>query len=213
MNIVVLFTVFGIIFLGELGDRSQLIIFNLVLELDEKPYKVGIGASLGFAVIISIGILFGNFITEIIPIFIISIISGLVFIIIGILETKDLKTLYYNRKTHYNESQIKNNRKTQKNSEESILRRIKNPYLAGFLSIFIMELGDKTQILTISFTSFYSLPLEVWLGSFLALSSLAWIGVSVGSLILKYIPKFYLKVVTITIFISIGAFIIISNLI
>jgi len=88
MNFFVLFTVFGILFLGEIGDKSQFIIFNLVLELDEKPYKIGIGATLGFAVIITIGIILGNLITQFIPVSINAIISGVVFIIIGLLETR-----------------------------------------------------------------------------------------------------------------------------
>jgi len=214
MNFFVLFTVFAILFLGELGDRSQLIIFNLVLEMDKKPYKIGIGASLGFAAIITIGVLFGNLITSLIPVSIIAFISGLLFIIIGILEIKDLKTQYNQMKypkENINDDTIKETPKNDRNKPN--LEKIKsNPYFAGFMSIFIMELGDKTQLLTISFVSIYALPFEVWLGSFLALSTLAWIGVFFGTIILKYIPKFYIKIITIIIFIIVGLFLVISNI-
>jgi putative Ca2+/H+ antiporter (TMEM165/GDT1 family) len=213
MNFFVLFTVFGILFVGELGDKSQLIIFNLVLELEEKPYKIGLGATLGFAIIVSIGVIFGNIFTQFIPVSIISVISGFIFIIIGIVETRHLKSLYYEMKnakknadTFYNEESSDGDKK------KPLFERFKkNPYLAGFGSIFIMELADKTQILTISLASVYPSPFEVWLGSFLALTSLVWIGVFFGAGIQKYIPKFYIKIIAILIFIGVGIFIIGSN--
>ena len=91
------------------------------------------------------------------------------------------------------------------NNQRSILSRLKkNAYLAGFFSIFIMELGDKTQILTITLTSTSSSPIEVWFGSFFALISLAWLGVFFGALIARKIPKFYLKLGSTIIFIIIG---------
>jgi len=215
MNFIIFFTVFGILFLGELGDKSQLIIFNLVLEMDTKPYKIGIGASLGFAAIITLGIIFGNLILQFIPVTIIAIVSGCVFIIIGVIETKNLKNLYYEMKNPVGNAKKIEKKESSENytKNETFEKFRKNPYVAGFFSIFIMELGDKTQILTISLASLYAAPFEVWLGSFIALSGLVWIGISFGAIILKYIPKFYIKVIAILVFIIIGIVVIISNLI
>ena len=81
MDIAILLISYGILFLGELGDKTQLIVFNLALEYN-KFYKVGIGVTLGFALIVTIGVFFGAVITQFIPIFIISMVSGIVFIII-----------------------------------------------------------------------------------------------------------------------------------
>jgi putative Ca2+/H+ antiporter (TMEM165/GDT1 family) len=203
MEIFVFFIVFGILFVGELGDKTQLIVFNLALDY-KKSYKVGLGASLGFAVIVTIGIIFGAIITTVIPLSVISIISGIIFVIIGVLEARSLKRLYLERKLYKdNPGIIENNAKeTDIGSKFSKIR--KNPYIAGFFFIFIMELGDKTQILTITFATIYPYPILVWLGSFLALISLAWMGVAFGSIIAKKVPKLYLKIVSITIFISIG---------
>jgi putative Ca2+/H+ antiporter (TMEM165/GDT1 family) len=86
----------------------------------------------------------------------------------------------------------------------------KNPYIAGFGFIFLMELGDKTQLLTISLASIYAAPFEVWLGAFLALTSVAWIGIFAGAAIAKKVPKFYLKVVAVSIFILVGVLVLIS---
>ncbi|TFF94402.1 MAG: hypothetical protein EU543_01410 [Promethearchaeota archaeon] len=215
MNFIILFTVFGILFLGELGDKSQLIILNLVLEMDTKPYKIGIGATLGFATIVTLGIIFGNVILQFIPVTIIAIISGSVFIIVGVIETRKLKDLYYEMKNPGRNAKKIEKKKSSENEPKNLAfeKFRKNPYLAGFFSIFIMELGDKTQILTISLASLYAAPFEVWLGSFIALSGLVWIGIFFGAIILKYIPKFYIKVVAILVFLIIGIIVIISNLI
>ncbi len=108
MEWIVIFIVYGILFLGELGDETQLIIFNLSLEY-EKSYKIGLGATLGFAVIVTLGVFIGDVITIFIPIFIIFIISGIVFIIIGLLEAQDLKNLYNEHKNKENQGEFEIN--------------------------------------------------------------------------------------------------------
>ena len=77
--------------------------------------------------------------------------------------------------------------------------------------LFIGELGDKTQILTITLAAIHAALVEVWLGAFLALISVAWIGIFAGATIAKKVPKFYLKVVAVSIFIIVGILILISS--
>ncbi|MHA2120500.1 MAG: TMEM165/GDT1 family protein [Promethearchaeota archaeon] len=213
MDITVILIIYGILFIGELGDKTQLIVFNLALEY-KKFYKVGIGVTCGFALLVTFGVFLGAVITRFIPLFLISIISGIVFIIIGIFEAKNLIKLYIERK----ESKIIEKNKNIDESEtvqgvpSKLMKLKKNPYIAGFIYITLMELGDKTQILTITLASIYAFPLEVWLGSFLALVSVAWIGILLGALIARIIPKFYLKLISTSIFIVVGILILISSL-
>jgi len=82
--------------------------------------------------------------------------------------------------------------------------------LITFGLLFIGELGDKTQILTITLASIYSLPIEVWLGSFFALISVAWMGILIGSIIARKVPKFYLKIVSISLFLFVGVLILVT---
>jgi len=213
--IVTFLITYGILFLGELGDKTQLIVFNLALEY-KKFYKVGIGVMIGFALLVTIGVFFGTVITKFIPINIISIASGIVFIIIGLLESRHVKRLYLERKRTkkgiINDNDIE--LKTEDlNKSYSKLHKLKNnPYFAGFIYIFIMELGDKTQILTITLSSIYIFPIEVWLGAFLALVSVAWIGILFGAFIARKVPKFYLKLISTSIFIFVGILILITSL-
>ena len=207
MDWVILFITYGILFIGELGDKTQLIVFNLTLEFD-KSYKVGIGATLGFALIVSLGVIFGAVITQFIDLSIITLLSGILFIVIGVIELPKIRKLYIEK-----QNKKKNNDITVRSSgindpNENVTSKLsklkKNAYLAGFFFIFIMELGDKTQILTITLTSVYSSPLEVWIGSFLALITLAWMGVFLGAIIAKKVPKLYVAVISTIIFIGIG---------
>ena len=214
MDIAVFLIAYGILFIGELGDKTQLIVFNLALEY-KKFYKVGIGATLGFAVIVTIGILFGSLITEFVPLGLISLISGLLFIAIGLIELRNIKSLYLNerRLKPLNKNSMQNNSEKEETKSKEAVKFVwlkKNPYIAGFGFIFLMELGDKTQLLTISLASIYAAPFEVWLGAFLALVSVAWIGIFAGAAIAKKVPKFYLKVIAVSIFILIGVLVLIS---
>ena len=215
MEWMIFLSVFGIIFLGELGDKTQLIVFNISIE-HEKSYKVAIGAMIGFATIVTLAIILGNFIQMFIPISFIAIISGIIFIVIGFIEIRDLKELYKgNAKTEDGgSSNIKEYPLKEDNSKQSsfISKMRRNPYFAGFFFIFLMELGDKTQILTITLASIYPNPFEVWLGSFLALSSLAWLGAYLGEFIAQKVPKFYLKIISILIFIIIGIIVILTSI-
>ncbi|MGB5912198.1 MAG: TMEM165/GDT1 family protein [Promethearchaeia archaeon] len=211
MDFFIILITYGILFIGELGDKTQLIVFNLALEYD-KFYKVGIGATIGFALIVTIGVFFGAIITELIPLFLISIASGVVFIIIGLFETLSLKELYLTRKSKVLvEIKTESNENSEEIAKSKFTRLKKNPYLAGFGFIFLMELGDKTQILTISLASLYGLPIEVWIGSFLALITVAWMGILIGAAIARKVPKFYLKLISVLIFIIVGIIVIINS--
>ncbi|MFW9927977.1 MAG: TMEM165/GDT1 family protein [Candidatus Thorarchaeota archaeon] len=215
MGFLTILITYGILFVGELGDKTQLIVFNLALEYS-KFYKVGIGASLGFAAIVTFGVFFGTLITAFVPVLIISIISGIIFIIIGLLESRNLKTLY--RENKQRKSDVQNyEEKTEITSSTVDTKANKNtklksnPYLAGFIAILIMELGDKTQLLTISLASLYVAPIEVWIGSFLALITVAWIGILLGGFIARKVPKFYLKLISVVLFILVGILILFTS--
>lgn len=207
MDWIIIFITYGILFLGELGDKTQLIVFNLTLEYD-KSYKVGIGATLGFAVIVSLGVIFGAIITQYVDLSIITLLSGILFIVIGALELPKIKKLYYERQKNVKNNTItvegSGNIDQSKKITSKLSKLKKNAYFAGFLFIFIMELGDKTQILTVTLTSVYASPVEVWIGSFLALITLAWMGVFLGAIIAKKVPKLYLAIISTIIFIGIG---------
>jgi len=89
--------------LAELGDKTQLSILLLSLKMKKRLYLL-FGLILAFLIVDGIAILAGEWITNIVPISSVKILSGAIFIIFGILilrsekeETKT-KSKYYLKK-------------------------------------------------------------------------------------------------------------------
>lgn len=77
------------------------------------------------------------------------------------------------------------------------------PLLVTFVAIFLAELGDKTQLVTISFASKYP-HVPVFWGVFLGMSMITVLGVVVGTIIFQFIPIIYVKIISGAIFIIFG---------
>ena len=77
------------------------------------------------------------------------------------------------------------------------------PLTVAFVTIFLAELGDKTQLITISLASKYP-RMPVFLGVFLAMSIVTIIGVVVGAILFSFIPIQYVKILSGLIFIVFG---------
>ena len=77
-------------------------------------------------------------------------------------------------------------------------------FLTTFGTIFLAELGDKTQLATILMTSKTGHPLTVFVGAVLALSLVTLIGVWVGEGLISILPQNILKKGAALAFIVIG---------
>ena len=91
--------------------------------------------------------------------------------------------------------------KKENNLEKSFL----SIFITSFTTIFIAELGDKTQIATLMLSAESGKPILVFLGSSLALISSSIVGVLIGKWLSKKISasKFALFTGVLMIFISI----------
>ena len=75
--------------------------------------------------------------------------------------------------------------KNENNIEKSFL----SIFITTFTTIFIAELGDKTQIATLMLSAESSKPIVVFLGSSLALISSSIVGVLIGKWLSKTISR------------------------
>ena len=76
--------------------------------------------------------------------------------------------------------------------------------LSTFLTIFIAELGDKTQLATLTISGTSNKPLAVFLGSATALVLASLIGALAGGSISTFIPEVVLKSIASLTFLIIG---------
>ena len=83
MLLTLLFTTFVTVFLAEIGDKTQLTTITLS-STTNKPLAVFIGSSIALILATLLGALAGGSIANLIPAFILKLLSGIVFLIIGL---------------------------------------------------------------------------------------------------------------------------------
>ena len=76
--------------------------------------------------------------------------------------------------------------------------------LSTFLTIFVAELGDKTQLATLTISGASNKPLAVFLGSSTALILASLLGALAGGSISNFVPEIILKSIACVTFFIIG---------
>jgi putative Ca2+/H+ antiporter (TMEM165/GDT1 family) len=84
MDLRVLLTTFGIIFLAEMGDKTQLAAMTMSAQT-KRPWAVFLGASLALAAVSAVGVLVGGFVGDYVPLIWVKRVAAVAFILIGVL--------------------------------------------------------------------------------------------------------------------------------
>jgi putative Ca2+/H+ antiporter (TMEM165/GDT1 family) len=82
----------------------------------------------------------------------------------------------------------------------------------AFLTLFLAELGDKTQLAVITMTASTESKLSVFLGAAVALVVVTLLGVLVGGVLTEWVPAEWLHRIVAIAFIVIGALMLIGKL-
>ena len=77
-------------------------------------------------------------------------------------------------------------------------------FFTTFVTVFLAEMGDKTQLTTITLSSTTNKPLAVFIGSSIALILATLLGTMAGGSIANLIPAFILKLLSGLVFLTIG---------
>ena len=88
MNWKLILTSFCMLFLAELGDKTQLTVFTLATQHND-PLPVFIGASLALVVVTLLGSFLGGVVCRYIPACYLQLIAGVLFVGIGIFVLKE----------------------------------------------------------------------------------------------------------------------------
>ena len=83
MLLTLFFTTFVTVFLAEMGDKTQLTTITLS-STTNKPLAVFIGSSIALILATLLGALAGGSISNLVPGFLLKLLSGIVFLILGI---------------------------------------------------------------------------------------------------------------------------------
>jgi putative Ca2+/H+ antiporter (TMEM165/GDT1 family) len=140
-----------------MGDKTQLSV--LLLSSRTKEYQQLLaGVMLAFLLADGFAILVGSWVTSVVPVHLVKLISGAVFILFGILILRD-----------------------EGKGEEDEKRHLspRSAFLSGFSMIFLSEWGDKTQIASALFATEYQ-PGMVFIGVMTALLILSIMAIYLG---------------------------------
>lgn len=80
----VMLTTFGVIFLAEIGDKTQLAAMTMAAQT-KKPWAVLLGSTLALAAVSALGVAVGALLGQYLPLEWIKRVAAVAFIIIGVL--------------------------------------------------------------------------------------------------------------------------------
>jgi putative Ca2+/H+ antiporter (TMEM165/GDT1 family) len=163
----VFLTTFGVIFLAELGDKTQLTAMALAARYPWK--KIFLGIALAFALLNFGAVLVGKALFVLFPIFWTKLASAGLFLYFG------ATTLIHSNV-----------------DEESHKIAAAGAIRTAFLMILLAELGDKTQLVTLSLAAQYDAPIQVFCASTLALWLVSLLGIFLGKQLVRYFPLRYI---------------------
>ncbi|NLM73134.1 MAG: TMEM165/GDT1 family protein [Clostridiaceae bacterium] len=181
LNFGILFTTLFMVLIMEMGDKTQLLVMCLTSRY--RPMQVFWGITLATAILNILAVLLGAAIGGIQIIQdSVRIGASFLFIFFGLLSLKEEET-----------------------GEEKCDTPQKGVILAVALAFFLAEFGDKTQLSTFSFAALYPEdPLSVFLGSTLGLIAADCVGLIAGALVIKYVPKRIISILSAILFIIFG---------
>jgi len=183
MDFTIFLTTFGLIFMAELGDKTQLTAMALAVRF---PWiKIFIGVAAAFLLLNLGAVALGKLLFSILPLFWIKLFSSGLFLFFG------LATLL--------------GRGSDKDDKEGNGSTSKDAVITSFIMILTAELGDKTQIVTASLAAQHDAPLEVFIGSTLALWLVSLLGIFAGRSLTRLVPLPYIHKAAGFLFIAFGA--------
>ena len=181
---------FAVIFVAELGDKSQLMALTFATRFKPVPVLIGITVATGVVHAVSVGIGYGLGAT--LPTGWISLVAGLAFLVFG------AWTLRGDRLTD-----------DEKNKAE---RTTGSAILAVGGAFFLAELGDKTMLATITLATQHGW-FGTWLGSTLGMVVADALAILVGRLLGRHLPEKLIKYGAAALFAIFGIWLIVEAII
>ncbi len=200
MNWSLLFSTFGLVFIAELGDKTQLAVMTQTCKFG-RPWPVFLGASIALSATTALGAVGGSVLGYLIPPIVMRMVAALAFVVMGVLIWRE------------SAKQDKACEVTPEVAGEcadpNLVSRRTRWHWAAFLStftlLFVAEMGDKTQLAVVGLTSKQAAPWPVFAGGALALVTVTALGVLGGQQLCRIIPERLLLKISAAAFVLMGA--------
>jgi putative Ca2+/H+ antiporter (TMEM165/GDT1 family) len=187
VHIAIIATVFPIIFVGELPDKTMFA--SLVLSTRGKPLSVWIGAAAAFLLHVVIATTIGVVLFHLVPHRVLEAVVAFMFVVGAVLAILEA------RKEAEEQSIVE--------KEAASGRRV---VITAFIVIFLAEWGDLTQILTANLAAHYHSPFSVGVGAVAALWAVAGLAVVGGQSLLKVINIKTVRIITAVVLFGLAGF-------
>jgi len=184
MNLAIVATVFPIIFVGELPDKSMFA--SLVLATRGRPRSVWLGAAAAFGVHVVIATTIGVGLFHLLPHRVVGALVAALFLLGAVFAWREAS------------------RDDQALTEPEATGQ--QVVTTTFVVIFLAEWGDLTQILTANLAAHYHDPLSVGVGAVLALWAVAAIAVAGGQSLLRWVNVSTLRRITAAVLVILAAY-------
>jgi putative Ca2+/H+ antiporter (TMEM165/GDT1 family) len=168
---------FALVFLAELGDKTQLTV--ALLATRGRPWHVVAGAIAAFLLLTVLACTLGAALTAIVPFRWLRAAAGLLFLAMAFLALRS--------------------------GDEEEPASVKASFTGAFMAIAVAEMGDKTQIATATLAASRN-PFAVGVGAFAALSLSALLAGFLGARFLSRLPRRMLRYGTAIAFAAAGIF-------
>lgn len=157
---------FGLVFVAEMGDKTQLMTMTLAHRY--RPLPVLAGAFAAFALLNALAVLVGEALFRYVPRDAVLLCAGALFLAFAWKSWHD---------------------GGEGGEAGGSTARRGGVFVASFVLIFVAELGDKTQLAMVALAASLGSVQSVFVGGTLALWLVALIGVAVGRTVLTRIPS------------------------
>ncbi|MDF5717931.1 MAG: TMEM165/GDT1 family protein [Rhizonema sp. NSF051] len=184
---------FALIFVAELPDKTAFA--ALFLATCHHPFAVFLGAAGAFVIQSFVAVAFGSLLS-LLPPQIVHVAAGILFLVFAV--------MMWRREEPSIAEEVECDPK-QKAS------RFYQSVVSAFMTVFIAEWGDLTQLATATLQAKYHAPLIIFASSTLALWLVTAIGVIVGSQVKKFIQPKLLQRTAATAFTVVGIFLLVKH--
>lgn len=179
----------GVIFLAELGDKSQLM--ALAFASRYKPWPVLAGISISTALVHAASVALGAGVAGQIPTDTVNVVAGVAFLGFAAWTVRG---------------------DTLTDEDEARARRGgRSAFLAAGLAFFIAELGDKTMLATITLATRYD-AFGTWVGSTVGMVAADAIAIVIGAHFGRRLPQRTMRFVAAGLFVLFGGLLIAEGL-